>query len=183
MATAKKSKRRPAQDLAGKPAPKFALTTLDGKTVSSDDFSKNTATVLNFVAPNCGYCKRQLPNVEKVREEYESKGVRFVNVVQKMRKDFTEQEIVDIFKKAGATFEITIGDFASKKVGRLYKAVSFPTLFVVDKAGKIANVNIGAKKNLVELLKGQLDTIIQGKSSAQAPTPDSKKALAAAEKP
>ena len=41
--------------------------TLDGKTLSNADFKNHPATVLNFVAPNCGYCKRALPNVEKVR--------------------------------------------------------------------------------------------------------------------
>ena len=54
------------------------LDTLEGKKVASADFGKNVATVLNFVAPNCGYCKKQLPTVEKIREEYEKKGVRFL---------------------------------------------------------------------------------------------------------
>lgn len=155
-------RRRPAEDLLGKPAPKFSLTTLDGKVVSSDEFKNHPATVLNFIAPNCGFCKRQIPNVEKVRQEYEAKGVRFVNVAQKMRKDFTEAEIVDVLKGIGSGLEVTTGDFAENSVGRQFQAVSYPTMFVVGKDGKIANVNIGAKHNLETLLKGQLDALLKG---------------------
>lgn len=168
MAKPKQPKRkRPAMDLVGKPAPQFALKTLEGKSLSTADFKNHPATVLNFVAPNCGYCKRQLPNVEAVRKEYEAKGIRFVNVVQKMRKDFTVGEMKDVLEKTGANLEIVTGDFAEGKVGReQFKAVSYPTMVVVDKTGKIAHVNIGAQQDLEKTLKGQLDTLMAGKPTA-----------------
>ena len=158
----KRSNRRPAEDLVGKMAPSFALTTLKGNSFSNQDFSKHKATVLDFIAPNCGYCKRQLPGLEKVRADYESKGVRFLVVAQKMRKDFTEDEIVSILKKAGSNIEISTSDFAHNKIGRAYKAVSFPTLFVVDNKGKIAKVVVGAKQDLEKQLRDQLDILIKG---------------------
>jgi thiol-disulfide isomerase/thioredoxin len=155
-----KTRRRPALDTIGKKAPSFAIKTLDGTNVGSADFDKYQATVLNFVAPNCGYCKRQVPNVEKVRAAYESKGVRFVNVVQKMRKDFTDAETKDIFAKAGSN--LALARDAGNKVGKDYKATSFPTMVVVDKAGMIKHVTIGAKANMESLLSGQLDAMIKG---------------------
>ncbi|MFQ5494829.1 MAG: redoxin family protein, partial [Phycisphaerae bacterium] len=161
FASARPSSRRPAQDMVGKPTPSFSVTTLDGKKLANADFAKYPATVMNFVAPNCGYCKRALPNVEKVRKEYESKGVRFINVVQKMRQDFTNDQIVDVFKKVGSNLEISTTDFGSNSIGRLFKATSYPTMFVVDRSGKIANVNIGAKANLESMLKGQLDALLK----------------------
>lgn len=155
-----KSRRRPAEDLVGKNAPAFTIKTVKGKTVASADFAKHPATVLNFVAPNCGYCKKQVPNIEKIRAEYEAKGIRFVNMVQKMRKDFTIEESISIFKKAGSNLEIAKDN--GNSIGKLYKATSFPTMIVVGKNGKIANVNIGAKPNLDTLLKSQLDKLIKG---------------------
>lgn len=153
---------RPAMQMQGKPSPAFTLSTLDGKSLGNDDFKNHPATILNFVAPNCGFCKRQLPNVEKVRKEYESKGVRFVNVVQKMRKNFTEQEIIGVFEKVGSKLEVTTGDFANNSVGKQFKVTSFPTMFVVDRNGKVAHVTVGAKKNLETTLKSQLDALIKG---------------------
>ena len=161
--TAAKPRRRPALDLVGKAAPAFSIETLEGKTVSNSDFAEHPATILNFVAPNCGFCKRQVPTVDKVRAVYESKGVRFVNIVQKMRKNYDQDAMVDIFKKAGSNLEIA-NDMATNQVGGLFKAVSYPTLFVVGKNGKVEAVSIGAKKDLEQTLKTQLDTLIAGKS-------------------
>ena len=137
------------------------MKTLAGKEISNADFAKHPATVLNFVAPNCGYCKKALPNVEKVRKEYESKGVRFVNVAQTMRKKYTTDEVVDVFKKTGSQLEIAHD--AANAIGKKFKATTFPTMVVVDRTGKVEAVNIGAKKNLDTLLKGQLDKLLAAK--------------------
>ena len=157
----KKPPRRPALDLVGKDAPKFKLKTLAGKDISSDDFAKHPATILNFVAPNCGYCRRQVPNVEKVRAEYEAKGVRFVNVVQKMRTPYTVEKIKETFGGLGSKIELAPN--LDNSVGQLYKAVSYPTMIVVDRKGKIADVAIGARGDLSDKLKKNLDAMIAGK--------------------
>ncbi len=179
QAPASRSRRRPAQDLVGKQAPTFAIETLDGKAVSNADFSNHPATVLNFVAPNCGYCKRQVPTVEKIRAEYEAKGVRFVNISQTMRKEFSPEEVVDVFKNKLKT-KLEIATDNGNKIGKLFKAVSFPTLFVVNKEGKVTEVIIGAKQNLDTLLKGRLDALLKGKPSARAPARDIRRAAAVA---
>lgn len=155
----KRPERPNPNDLVGKPAPSFKLRNVAGETVSSDGFSEHKATVLNFVAPNCGFCKKQLPNVEKVREKYEAKGVRFVNMSQTMRKPFSAEEAADIYKGTGAELELVMDD--GNKVGSQYKARGYPTMIVVGQDGKVANVNVGAKKNLEELLSGQLEELIK----------------------
>lgn len=153
--------KRPAEETVGKPAPTFALQTIDGKPFDSGQFAKGPATVLNFVAPNCGFCKKQLPTVEKIRTEYEAKGVRFVAVSQTMRQEFTQEQAVEVFKGAGSNLELAIDK--GNQVGQLFKATSYPTMVVVDKNGTVAAVNIGARQDLETVLKGQLDNLIAGK--------------------
>lgn len=154
--------KRPAELLVGTQAPAFSVQTVAGKPLTSDDFSKHPATVLNFVAPNCGFCKRQMPNVEKVRAEYEAKGVRFVNVAEKMgAKEFTTEETVDVFKQAGSNLDLAKDE--GNAIGQQFKAQSYPTMVVVGKDGKIEHVNIGAKPDLDTILKGQLDSLIAKK--------------------
>ena len=155
-----KKRSRPAEALVGKPGPAFAMETLDGKAFGDKDFANHAATVLNFVAPNCGYCKKQIPNIEAIRTEYEAKGIRFINVALTMRKKYDPVEVKKVFDGVGSKLELAHDP--DNKVGGLYKAVSFPTMIVVDKKGTIKHVNIGAKKNLSNLLKGQLDGLIKG---------------------
>ena len=157
-------KKPSARDLLGKQAPAFKLETLSGKVVSSEDFSKHPATILNFVAPNCGYCKKQVPNVEKVRAEYEAKGVRFVNVVQKMRTAYTIDKIKKTFEDVGSKLELAPN--LDNSVGQLYKARGFPTLVVVDNKGKVADVTIGNQPNIVATLKKKLDELMNDKPPA-----------------
>ncbi len=163
-AVAKKSNRRPAEGLVGKTAPKFSMMSLEGRAVSSDDFANHPATILNFVASNCGFCKRQVPGVEKVRQQYESKGIRFVNVVMTMRKEYTPEEVKSVFSGIGSKIELAHDP--KNVVGRKYLAKSFPTMIVVDKSGTISAVHVGAKPNLVKELSGQLDGLIKKANSA-----------------
>jgi len=157
---------RPAMELQGKPAPKFSINTLQGKPVSDGEFAKHPATILNFVAPNCGFCKKQMPIVETLRKEYEAKGVRFVNMSQTMRKEYTAEEALDVFKGAGWGGEMATD--AGNAVGQQFKAMSYPTMVVVGKDGTVAQVNIGASPDLETKLKGALDAMIAGKP---IPTP------------
>lgn len=154
--------RRPAEELVGTQAPSFSLKTVDGKDLSSDEFAKRPAMVLNFVAPNCGFCKKQVPNLDKVRAEYEAKGIRFVNVYERMgTKDFEPAEALDVFKQAGSNLELAKD--TGNEIGLLFKATSYPTMVIVGKDGKIEHVNVGAKPNIEQVVKGQLDALIAKK--------------------
>jgi len=160
-ATAKpRGGQRPAMALEGKPSPTFSIKTKDGKLVANSEFAKYPATVLNFIAPNCGFCKRQVPNVEKVRAEYEAKGIRFVNIALTMHKEYSLEDASIVYKGLGSHLEFAHDP--KNVIGGKFKAVSFPTMIVVDKKGKIAHVNIGAKKDIIDVLKGQLDALMKG---------------------
>ncbi|MFQ5590854.1 MAG: redoxin family protein, partial [Phycisphaerae bacterium] len=172
-----KRPKRPAEQLVGTVAPAFSFETMDGRKMSKDDLAKGPATVLNFVAPNCGFCKKQVPRLEKLRKSYQAKGVRFINVAETMRKKFTPQETADIFSKIGSNLELAYdGD---NKVGPLFKANSFPTMVVLGKSGKVEAVNIGNIADLETRVKGQLDALIAGKpvptvETTAAATPNTK---------
>jgi len=154
--------KKPAESLVGTQAPSFALKTVGGKDLSSDEFGKRPATVLNFVAPSCAFCKRQIPNLEKVRADYESKGIRFVNVYQRMgTKDFEPAEATEVFKQAGSGLELARD--VGNEIGQLYKAASYPTMVIVGKDGKIEHVNVGAKPDIEQLVRSQLEALIARK--------------------
>ena len=64
-------------------------------------------------------------------------------------------------------------------VGQLYKAVSYPTMIVVDRKGKVADVAIGARGDLSDKLKKNLDA---NEAFVFLPKPFSLKQLAEAVK-
>jgi thiol-disulfide isomerase/thioredoxin len=165
-APAKSEPRRPVMDLIGKPAPALALTTLGGQAVSNKEFGKYGATVLNFVAPNCGFCGKQLPAVERVRQVYQPAGVRFVNISQQMGQQvFSPQDAEAKYLSLGSKLELAID--AGNTVGQLFSATAYPTMVVIGKNGNVAQVNVGAKENIEEVLKQQLDSLLNPTTTTQ----------------
>jgi thiol-disulfide isomerase/thioredoxin len=154
---------RPALALLGQTAPDFALKTIDGENVGKTEYKAYPATVLDFVAPNCGFCKRQLPLVEPIRASYESRGVRFVNVMQTMHQDFTQDQIIGVLNGLGNKAQVAID--TGNTVGQKFKATSYPTLFVVDKNGKIVEVVVGARSDIANTLTQRLDAMLKAESA------------------
>ncbi len=154
------SKLRPAELLVGQKAPTFDLTTLTGKPVSSSSLNGSVA-VLNFFAPNCGFCKKQMPRLEALRADYEAKGVRFFYVSETMRKPFTQDEIVKVLTDVGVKGEVAIDP--DNKVGSQFRASGFPTMTIVGKDGSIEAVNVGNRADLEVRVKAQLDALLEGK--------------------
>ena len=152
-------KRANPLELLGKPTPTFAIKTFDGKSVSNADLAAHTGTVLNIVAPNCGYCKRQIPEVEKIRAEYEKKGIRFVNIASTMGKTpYTPDRVKAVMKTLGSNIELA--QDPSNAIKGIFKVSGFPTLFVVGRDGKIRHVNVGfPRTGFSDKLKGQLDSL------------------------
>lgn len=161
------AKKPAALALEGKPIPEFRLETLvPGRDISKEEVAYWPVTVLNFVAPNCGFCKKQLPKVEQMRLKYESMGVRFVNVSQTMRKPFTPTQAVQEYTSAGSNLEVAID--AGNLVGKQFNATSYPTLFIVTSDQVVQQVVVGAKPNIDAMLDSKLDAIINGRKGASA---------------
>ena len=65
--------------LIGRPAPSFAIKSLDGKAVSLSDY-KGNAVIVNFWATWCGSCKVEMPWLAQLREKYKSRGLEVLGV-------------------------------------------------------------------------------------------------------
>ena len=68
-----------SQATAGKPAPDFTGTDLEGKPISLHDF-RGHPVILNFWASWCGPCRAEQPGLSAVARSFESKGLRVVGV-------------------------------------------------------------------------------------------------------
>ncbi len=155
--------KRPAEYMLGQPVPSFSLTTFKGDKLSNEEL-RGKITVLNFISPVCPWCKKQVPEVEKVREKYQDKGVRFVNVINPNptgKKEFSQDEITKILTTLNSRLEVAAD---SHGVRASFRATTYPTMFVVGKDAKIAAVDIGSGK--AASLPAQLDALLAGKPIA-----------------
>ena len=168
---------RPAQLLEGKTAPVATFTTHGGYKVDTSAIS-DKAMVLKFYTSWCGFCKKSLPNIEQVYQEYKDKSVRFIAVclddpnAPRKGKAFTQEQSLAKLKELGVTFDVVFDP--TKEVGKLFKVSSFPTMFILDGSSKVVKVQMGAVQgSRVADFKKQLDRIL---AAATDKTPSEPKA-------
>jgi thiol-disulfide isomerase/thioredoxin len=108
----------------------FELKDLDGKTVSSADVRKGKVLVLKFGATWCGWCNKQIPQLNGVVAHYGNK----VAVL-----DVDVEEPADKVRRHNASYKTTYMTVLDPDgaVADSYGVRGIPVVLVVDPAGKI----------------------------------------------
>jgi peroxiredoxin len=121
----------------GDKAANFALKDMRGKTVKLTDF-KGKAVVLNFWATWCGPCKKEIPDLISLYNEYKKKGVVILGIAL----DDKGVEVVKPFvERNKISYPVLIG---GGEVVEAYGGFSaIPTTFFIDKNGMIQNYLTG----------------------------------------
>lgn len=156
----------PATRMTGRMAPPFSFKTQAGRMVSNADLAGVPGTVLNFTAPNCPYCRRQIPKVERVRAEYELRGFRFIDISGTMANPFTPEQTEAAMRTLGSHMELVLDP--QNRISSLFESMNPPTLFVIGPAGRIERVFVGDSPTVESALKSELDRLLRAK---QAPAP------------
>lgn len=113
----------PTKPGKGEPAPKFELSSIDGKSFSLDILLSDKTLLLEFWAPWCSICQSELPKLKQMTNKY--------NVI------LISPEIV-------SNIGLTVLVDADRKVSDLYNVDSVPQSFFINKDGVIEKRVIGA---------------------------------------
>jgi len=136
---------------AGDAAPDFKLKDTDGKEVSLDSL-KGKVVLLDFWATWCGPCKAAMPLIQKIHEDYKSKGVAVYGVNTWEKKEGAGKKYMDD-KKYTYGCLLAGDDLASKGYG----TSGIPTLVIIDKGGKIAMIEVGLGPDGDKKLRAAID--------------------------
>jgi len=150
-------------NLQGKPAPDFALQTLDGKTLRLSDF-RGKGVLLNFWATWCVPCKVEMPWFVELQKQYGSQGLQVLGIAMD---DASPEDIAKFAKELGVNYPVVIGKEA---VGDSYGGIPFlPATFYVGRDGKVVDKIYGLKSRS-EIEDDIKKSLAQGQiSAAQAP--------------
>ncbi|OKL38019.1 thiol-disulfide oxidoreductase ResA [Domibacillus mangrovi] len=119
----------------GEKAPDFVLTDMNGKQHRLSDY-EGKGVFLNFWGTWCEPCKKEMPHMEKMAQEYAGEvEILAVNVGES---NFQVQNFADQY---GLTFPIAIDK--SKEVMNTYGVNPLPTTFMITPDGTIDQIVIG----------------------------------------
>lgn len=127
-----------AQEGQGEIAPDFSLKDLDGNTFRLAD-TAGKIVVLDFWATWCPPCQESVPHLVDLQEKYRSQGLEIVGVSL----DRSGKRAVKPFaKRYKVNYKLLVGDY--NQVVEDYGGIfGIPTLFIIDRKGKIAAKFIG----------------------------------------
>ena len=134
------SKVNSVQKSEGGKAADFSWTDETGKKISFSEFSKDNVVLINFCATWCGPCKRELPDLVALQDEYKGKNIKILGI--SVDRDGDVVNLVHTFAvQANLVYPIVIDN------GDLEKAFGgirgIPTSFFVNKKGEIVKKIIG----------------------------------------
>lgn len=153
--TAPERKEKAIEERLNSEAPDWSFKDLSGKTVSLAGL-RGKVVVIDFWATWCGPCKMTMPLIDKFYSEKKSKDVEVfgINVWERNGTD----NVKPFIEGKGYKFPILLGD---TDITQKYGVRGIPTLFVIDKEGKIAYKHVGYDPTIDEVLDWQTKELLK----------------------
>ena len=140
--------RNAPSNLKGNPAPDFSVEDISGKKYSLAEL-KDKVIVLNFWFIQCQPCVMEMPELNKLVEEYKGKDVVFLAISGMDSKEAIEEFLTE--KEFNYNIVASGGQVAQK-----YGVRGFPTSIIIDKKGVVVAEHSGFAPGLKETLSKEI---------------------------
>jgi len=119
--------------------PEFETTDIDGNAIDNGVFSEGKMTMVNLWGTWCGPCVGELPELQRISEDYAEKGVKVIGVYDYSSMD---EEVRALMEQQGLTYTMAryADPFFELETGYV------PTTYFVDGQGRImGSAFVGAR--------------------------------------
>jgi peroxiredoxin len=120
--------------MVGGNAPDFSAQSLDGRTFSLKDFRGQKNVVVTFWASWCGPCRLEMPTLIEFYKKNHGISSDFEVLAVSIDEDAKSAE--DFASSMKLNFPVLVD--SRQKIASAYQVDGIPTMYVIDKSGKIA---------------------------------------------
>jgi thiol-disulfide isomerase/thioredoxin len=121
------------------PAPPYRLAMLDGGTVAAGQL-RGRVVVLDFWATWCGPCRRELPEIQRLSDRFAGRRDVVICAVDGAENDTPEQAL-RFFRQH--RYRLDLAYDYQQAASKALSVHGFPTLLVLDRAGRIRLRHVG----------------------------------------
>jgi len=142
----------------GKIAPDFTLQDLKGRQISLSDF-KGKVVLLDFWATWCGPCIKSIPNLEMLYTKYKDEGLVVLGL-----NDEPDHAKVEQFAQGKMSYAVLLD---AKRQFAEYGIRAIPTLFYIDRNGKVRYMEIGFSEGKEKDMETRIKELLGPKSNKE----------------
>ena len=131
----------------GAVAPNFSIKDTDGNTFNLADEKGKKSVLIVFWSIFCEPCRAEMPAIQKMYLKYRESGLSVVSVA--LDGEPLKTSIVGFVKQEGYTFRVLIDELDPQemfKVADPYGVGGTPTLYLLDKGGRVVLAKAGRLK-------------------------------------
>lgn len=118
----------------------FSLTALDGRTVDDSLFSQNKLTMVNFWATWCGPCVGEIPDLQRIADDYASSGFGIVGVLVA---DEDTEGALDFLQSNGIMYPVVMPEGPFAAISSEFDAIP-TTVFFDSNGNRVGETQTGA---------------------------------------
>ncbi len=130
-------------------APDWQLLSVANEKISLTDL-RGKLILIDFFYKSCYPCMKAIPVLQALYEKYKDKGLEIIGLDPF---DTKENDIETFLTKRGVTYTVLLG---AKEVAKEYRVSGYPTMYLIDKTGKIVFTQVGfsneTEKDLEEII-------------------------------
>jgi len=143
-----------SSDLAGKPAPDFALKSSTGENMRLSEY-RGDVVMINFWATWCGPCRQEMPLLEQLYTRYARVGFNLLGV----NIDDDSSRAMDMIAELGVSFPVLFDE--RKEVSKMYNVDAMPVTVIVDREGMVRFVHQGYQPGYEEMYLDQVRALLR----------------------
>ena len=143
-----------SSDLAGRPAPDFALKSATGENLRLSEY-RGDVVMINFWATWCGPCRQEMPLLDELYARYQRVGFNLLGV----NIDDDSNKAMNMVRELGVSFPVLFD--SRKEVSRMYEVDAMPVTIIVDREGNVRFVHQGYKPGYEQKYLDQVRALLR----------------------
>lgn len=134
------------------------LSSLVGPDADAEQAAK--AVLISFFATWCAPCKKEMPFLQQLYTEYKQRGLRVLSVAID-KDEATWPQIADLVKANHVSYPIVKDRYNLIARQYLGEKTALPSVFIVNKEGKVALVKQGYPDDAALFLRAEVEKALQ----------------------